>query len=118
LTPSWLRRIVALQELIMTVPVTPKRDPRTVWTSEDPIDPVTDNNPLVGLETTVLQVWRENSPTVRAAYQADPRKVENLVRARVAAALDRELELRAEGVAQHEAEEQTRPAMWLPPTTL
>ena len=76
-------------------------------------------NPLVGLETSVLRNWLENSPSLRRRYDQNPAQrldLENAVRVRVDQAYADELELRAQGMSQHEAQEFTRPSMWTPPT--
>jgi hypothetical protein len=90
-----------------------------VWDPSRPIERVDSKNPLVGLETRVLQVWLENSPSLRRQYARSPAHrldVENAVRVSVATAFGQELELRARGLSQEQAEEFTRPAMWTPPT--
>jgi hypothetical protein len=89
-----------------------------VWQEGDAVEPVTPDNPLGGLETLVLRTWLDNSPMLKKAYRvslSNRADVENAVRLSVAAALDQELVLRAQGMSQEEAESLTRPAMWTPP---
>ena len=96
-------------------------DPATgnvVWTEGEPVEPVTPENPLVGLEALVLKTWLENSSRLRQAYRvslANRRDIENAVRLRVADALDQEVVLRAQSMTLEEAQSLTRPAMWTPP---
>lgn len=90
-------------------------DPNAIYQNGETLEPVSPEHPLEGLETQVLSVWLENSPSLRKAHQANPTRVEEAVRQAVAAALAREAQLRAEGLAQHEAEEFTRPDLWKPP---
>lgn len=88
-----------------------------VWQESEPIEPVTPENPLVGLETLVLRTWLETSSQLRKAYSksaAHRGDIENAVRLRVASTLGQELVLRAQGMAQEEAESLTRPEMWAP----
>jgi hypothetical protein len=96
------------------------RKPKPLGTiPNDPPEPVTPENPLVGLETLVLKTWLENSPSLRRQYNrslANRLDVENAVRLRVEATFQQELELRCDGMTQEQAEEFTRPAMWTPPT--
>ena len=90
-----------------------------VWSVDQQPDPVTPENPLVGLETLVLKMWLQSSPRLERQYQrssAHRNDLENAVRLRVDATFKQELELRSQGMAQNEAEEFTRPAMWAPPT--
>jgi hypothetical protein len=91
-----------------------------VHTQGDQPDPVTPDNPLVGLETQVLQVWLQASPALERAYQHPPNRpvLENAVRAAVEQARVAELKYRAEGSTLEQAQELTRPAMWTPPTRL
>jgi hypothetical protein len=91
------------------------RLPAVIGTLEDQSEPVTPDNPLVGLETEVLKVWLENSPALTRLHKTDPLRVETAVRQAVDAALDQELMLRAQGLPIHEAQEQTRPVIWKPP---
>ena len=89
-----------------------------MWTEGEPIEPVTAENPLVGLETLVLNTWLENDARLRKACRAsvaNRRDIENAVRLSVATALDEELVLRAQGMSVEEAQSITRPAMWTPP---
>lgn len=84
-----------------------------------PPEPVTASNPLVGLEVLVLTAWLENSPRLRTAVSTSPRNqhaLESAVRAAVEEQRVAELQLRAAGLPQHEAEALTAPAMWTPPT--
>ena len=97
----------------------PKPNP-TIWTEGDLPDPVTSDNPLVGLETRVLRTWLDNSPQLAKAYQMSPAHrsdLENAVRLRVSATFAKELQLRAapSSLTVEQAQEQTRPAMWTPP---
>jgi len=92
---------------------------KTIWTEGQPSEPVTPENPLVGLEMRVLRSWLENSPSNRRQYLRGPayrRDLENAVRQRVDQTFAEELQLRAQGKTQAEAEEFTRPSMWTPPT--
>jgi len=96
----------------------PKPSP-TVYDPNSPPEEVTPENPLFGLETRVLKTWLENSPSLRRHYHQSPEKkldLENAVRQSVNLAFGQELLLRAQGKTQEEAEEQTRPLMWTPPT--
>jgi len=82
-------------------------------------EPVTSESPLVGLETLVLKTWLENSPDLRKRYRQSPANrsdLENAVRLKVDQTFQDELNLRADGMTQEQAEEFTRPAMWTPPT--
>lgn len=100
--------------------MSPKPRPSNVlWTEGQQPEPVTPENPLVGLETTVLKNWLENSPELQGQYQASPENrldLENAVRLSVESAFGKELQLRAQGLTPEQAEEETRPAMWTPPT--
>ena len=92
--------------------------PNTVWTSEQRPKPVTPENPLAGLETSVLKIWLANSRRLKKAYQASDanrQRIESEVRESVETAYRQELLMRAQGLSQEEAEEFTRPAMWTPP---
>lgn len=92
---------------------------QVVWTEGEVPTPVTPEHPLVGLETRVLQTWLENSPALKAQYEASPRNrasLENAVRLKLGETFAEELKLRAQGMTQEQAEEFTRPAMWTPPT--
>jgi len=83
------------------------------------VKPVSASDPLVGLETLVLTNWPQNSPSLRKAYRESPANrltVENAVRLRVAEKVEAELVLRGQGLTQAEADSQTAPAMWTPPT--
>ena len=93
-----------------------EQDPTVVWTEGDQPEPVTPETPLVGLELRVLENWMENSPNVRKAHAQTPERVETAVRAVVWRTLVEELQLQARGMAPHESQEFTRPAMWKPPT--
>lgn len=76
-------------------------------------------HPLVGLEQRVLIRWLESSPRLKAAYLQNPRNqhdLETAARAAVHEAFARELELRSQGMTLEQAMEQTRPAMWTPPS--
>jgi hypothetical protein len=88
-----------------------------IWTEGDQLEPVSEV-PLEGFELTVRQVWLENSPTLRRAYRnpANRETIDQLVRQAVFDQDVAELKLRANGIPQHEAEDQTAPAMWTPPT--
>jgi hypothetical protein len=88
-----------------------------IWTEGDQPEPVSEV-PLEGFELTVLKVWLENSPTLNRAYRnlANREAIDQLVRQAVFDQDVAELQLRANGVPQHEAEDQTAPAMWTPPT--
>lgn len=91
---------------------------RVIWTEGETPEPVTPMTPLMGLETEVLRVWMESSPKLRKAYQSSPQMkqdLESAARLAVHAAHVEELQLRAKGMQQHEAEEFTRPAVWTPP---
>lgn len=81
-------------------------------------DPVSPDNPLAGLEFTVLETWLRCSPRLRAAYRrngSNRRLLENAARLSVWEALTQELAYRAEGWTLEQAQELTRPAMWTPP---
>jgi hypothetical protein len=81
---------------------------------------VSQDDPLVGLETRVLTVWLENSPSLRRLYgsgQPGREDVENAVRPAVHQAHYQELSLRAQGMTIEQAQEFTRPAMWTPPAS-
>lgn len=91
-------------------------DPTVVYRDGDEPEPVTPTTPLTGLELDVLRVWKETSPLVRTTHRQAPLAVETAVRQAVWNALVEELRLKSQGLRPHEAEEFTRPAMWLPPT--
>jgi hypothetical protein len=83
------------------------------------VEPVTTDNPLVGIETIVLKTWLENSPSLRKAYRSNPQdraRIENLARLRYIEKVETELELRGQGLTQAEADSQTAAVMWAPPT--
>jgi len=90
--------------------------PTFVWDEDQ--EPVSPEAPLEGLETKVLQVWTEASPSLRKALQqtATRNQVENAARLAVHAALLEELTLKSQGMRPEDARELTRPAMWAPPT--
>ncbi len=81
-------------------------------------EPVSPTAPFEGLETKVLRIWLETSPSVRKAHKnpTSSNQVENAVRLAVHAALLEELTLRSQGMTPEDARELTRPAMWTPPT--
>ena len=85
-----------------------------IWVEGDGPLPVTEQ-PLGGLELTVLRVWKENSPNARSAYRQNSRHVEQAVRDSVYRALLEELRLRAQGMTPGQAQELTRPEMWKAP---
>ena len=89
-----------------------------IWTEGDQPEPVSEVS-LEGFELTALKIWLENSPTLRRAYRTSlehKAAIDQLVRDAVFDQDVAELKLRANGVPQHEAEDQTTPAMWTPPT--
>jgi hypothetical protein len=77
-------------------------------------DPVTLEHPLEGLETEVLRVWSQERH-VKEALKQNPQAVHEAVRRAVFDALRQEAELKAQGLYTQEAQEFTRPAMWLAP---
>lgn len=85
-----------------------------IYRDGDQPEPVTSEHPLQGLETEVLRVWKQ-TPAVSKAHQQHPVRVESAVRRAVFDALAQELKYRAQGMTQEEAQELTRPAMWLAP---
>lgn len=91
-----------------------------IYRETDEPQPVTAENPLQGLETEVLKVWKQ-TPNVAKALQENPTSVHSAVRRAVFDALRQEAEYRAQGLNQQEAQEFTRPAMWkapaFPPTS-
>lgn len=88
-----------------------------LWTEGETPEPVTEENPLAGLELDVLRIWKENSRKIRALHRSPGGRadVEAAVRAAVREAHVEEMRLRAQGMAMHEAQEFTRPSMWTPP---
>ena len=100
------------------LPIQEPRDPRVIWREGDEPEPVTPRTPLTGLELDVLRVWTETSRFVQKALKTNRPAIETLVRRRVFDAMTQELQLRADGLEVHEAEERTRPEMWAPPTAL
>src|SRR5438874_11433974 len=88
-----------------------------VYTEGDHPDPVTPENPLVGLETLVLKVWLENSRVLRKAYRLVPNRtvIENAAREAVFNAIVSEMRYQAQGLTFEQAQELTRPAMWTAP---
>jgi hypothetical protein len=92
---------------------------RTIWTEGESSPPVSPDNPLVGLETRVLRMWLDQSPTLARLYRKSPQHqndLENAVRLKVDQTLAEELQLRAQGLSAPDARELTRPSMWIPPT--
>lgn len=99
-------------------PLSP-RPSNVLWQEGDQPEPVTPENPLVGIEELVLKAWLESSPRLQKAYRLSPRNkhaLENLVRVRVEEERVAALHLRAQGMTFEQAEEVTKPAMWTPPT--
>jgi hypothetical protein len=95
------------------------RASNVLWREGDPPEPVTANNPLVGLETLVLKAWLESSPRLQKAYHQSGRNrhvLESLVRHKVEAQRVAELKARANGLSLEAAQALTKPAMWIPPT--
>ena len=92
--------------------------PTTTFEWDEVPEPVSPTSPFEGLETKVLRVWMENSPSLRRAHRdpASRNQVENAARLAVHEALLTELTLRSQGMAPEQAQEWTRPAMWTPPT--
>lgn len=83
------------------------------------VKPVSQADPLEGIEKQVLRTWLDNSPSLRKAYRSNPEdraKIENLVRLRYVEKVEAELDLRAQGLSQWEADDQTAAIMWTPPT--
>ena len=83
-----------------------------------PPEPVSPENPLVGLEVLVLKAWLENSRRLRRAAQQpfNRHRIESAVRGAVEAQRVAELQARAAGLSLEQAKDLTAPAMWTPPT--
>jgi hypothetical protein len=94
-------------------PMVENNDSTVILTESDQPEPVS-TTPLEGLETKVLEVWLQ-AASARKAHQANPERVETAVRQAVFDALAAEAKYRAQGLNQQEAQEFTRPAMWLAP---
>lgn len=94
------------------------RPSNVLWQEGDPPEPVTPDNPLIGIETKVLKAWLESSPRLRKAYyqnKTNRHGLESLVRAKVEEQRVAELKLRAQGLTFEQAQELTKAAMWAPP---
>jgi hypothetical protein len=89
------------------------QEPNVIYAEGDEPEAI-ETTPLEGLETQVLEVWKQ-TPNVRKAHQRNPVMVETAVRQAVFNPLREEAEHRARGLQPHEAEEFTRPAMWRAP---